>query len=86
MGDLSRREIERDKAIDGLFSHHGDGQQGRKRGPQGPIGKAVCLMGARPGRRLPATITPMVAASRPDGQLDPVLDISCDHLVTMLKN
>ena len=48
MGDLSRREIERDKAVIGLFSHHGDGQQGWKRGPEGAVGKAVRLRG-RPG-------------------------------------
>jgi hypothetical protein len=26
VGDLSRREIKPDKAVDGLFSDHGDGQ------------------------------------------------------------
>jgi hypothetical protein len=43
MGDLPRRPVERDKAIIGLFSHHGDGQPRRQRGPQGAFGKAVCL-------------------------------------------
>jgi hypothetical protein len=68
MGDLSRREIKRDKAVIGLFSHHGDGQQGGQRGPQGAVGKAVCLIAGRP-------VTSMVAASRPSGQLDRLPDL-----------
>jgi hypothetical protein len=43
VGDLSRREIKSDKAVIGLFSHHGNGQKGGKRGPQAAIGQALCL-------------------------------------------
>ena len=43
VGDLSRREIKSDKAVIGLFSHHGNCQKGGKRGPQAAIGQALCL-------------------------------------------
>jgi hypothetical protein len=44
VGDLSSRKIKSDKAIVRLFSHHGAGQQGGKRGPEEAAGKAVFLM------------------------------------------
>src|ERR1700722_14489931 len=68
MGDLSRRKIERDQAVVGLFSHHGVGQQGRQRGPQGAVGKTVRLIDGRP--RL------QVAGSWPNGRLDRVPDFT----------
>jgi hypothetical protein len=47
VGDLSCREIKPDKAIIGLFSHHGDRQSGRKRGAQAALGQAPCKSGSR---------------------------------------
>jgi hypothetical protein len=38
MGDLPRRKIEPDMAVNVLFSVHGGGQQGGKRGAQAAAG------------------------------------------------
>src|ERR1019366_10008921 len=43
MGNLSSREMERDRAVAGLFSHHGGGQQSRESGTQAAIGRAQRL-------------------------------------------
>jgi hypothetical protein len=40
VGDLSRRENKPDSTLVSLFSAHDDGQQGRKRSPQGTVGQA----------------------------------------------
>ena len=43
VGDLSRREIESDRAVAGLFSHRGGRQQSRKGGTQAVAGQAQHL-------------------------------------------
>jgi hypothetical protein len=43
VGDLSSREIEPDRAIADLFSHHGGRKQSRKSGTQAAIGQAQRL-------------------------------------------
>jgi hypothetical protein len=43
VGDLSRRAIKPDWAVIGLLSQRGDGQSGRKRGPQAIIGQTQGL-------------------------------------------
>src|SRR5947207_2408012 len=45
MGDLPCREVKPHTAVNRLFSQHGGGQQGRKRGAQATIGHDSCLKG-----------------------------------------